>query len=753
MQEFRESSLLRDAKKELAHIERRGRNVIRRQKREAFKENKEKILDKQKQMSELIAGLYETVYERANGNQAEILMDMVSEHEGLYGPLDPEMSANLQHALSEYSKRHDKVGFYYRQYEQKPEELFERCFGQKPRGKVQLILGPMTLCFRCFDEEDYVFACINHKHEDKKPESSEDERSKAERSQGVAFSQVKVDDLAGCIIMEKASNNYMMVADIKTSEVNLQKNRITTIKFQSLDLRENLWWKINHVKGIPYQFNFNAVENKVVSVNLFDNEKEDFVFYDEPVEPPFTYRLELQGEKFKETEYVDITIDSEGVHLMDHSRKQHVLEYDHRVGKKQVVNDEKLSKEVRRHEEQHQFNKLFVPKEEYMGISPHLIQSLEIEMHSYDPKEAENAKKKIIVVLARHYRRMLIDSRARDEIISYYKQGSDLNSVARTLKTSPLYDYAAQEVEFTNNTKLPSYQHWIEQLIYRDLGEGRRVDNITYSAHNENLNHKTIIPLQMFVGKETFTEPEVKQVVSQVLREDYAQSIDRWIKQVKILQEIGYGRQQIIAFLNMLPVRGWQAFVRRLNKNITEEEYKSEQSSVYRPTSEDIKNKVEYWLGYKKKHPYEYQSILRQLTNVAAGTFEAEADLVENYRDWKMDDFLEVFRQLGEDPNKLVVAKEEFLKLKSEMTPTELARTTISMMAKDSYLPDEYPLNLDQLVEAIADDPELEAWVMEYFSPGGLGYEINATRADNLKEQVVKKLTATLRKRANLKSS
>ena len=173
-----------------------------------------------------------------------------------------------------------------------------------------------------------------------------------------------------------------------------------------LDLIETLRWNID--QDLPYTFSFvTNKNNEVTHVSLLDVEDSDYVFFEIPVKPPFTHRLELPGKEFRDTEYVDMTVDSEGISFIDHSRKIHVMENQKWLGEKLVIKDEKRSKRIRRHEEQHQFNKLFVPKEHYYGTSSqetkhsmHLLKSLAetMDLTQNSEEDAAEAKRKIIEI-------------------------------------------------------------------------------------------------------------------------------------------------------------------------------------------------------------------------------------------------------------------------------------------------------------------------------------------------------------------
>ncbi|MBI5530920.1 MAG: hypothetical protein HY918_05515 [Candidatus Doudnabacteria bacterium] len=553
----RESGILSGLKDELSEASRKSREELRSKKQNIVGERMQELVEAQKNMNALLVKIYEKVCGNTGSNSSEILMELAKEQKDNVAALGPGASIALENALLEYSKLHDKVGFYYRQYEQKPEELFEKCFGKKPEGKVQLILGPMTICFRCFNEQDYIFAYTNYKHED----TSINDVEKAKKSQGAAFPTCKVSDLSNCVIIEKASNNFGFVDKIKQNKIEIKKGSKTRVEFSDLNLNGTVFW---YVEGeIMYQLTFQTKKGRVSGVNLYDPKNDNFIFLDKQIDSSPDERIVFPAEKYRETEYLDIEFDDRGFSIVDHSRKKQLLNYEVLSGRKIVVKDESLSKRVRRHEEQHQFNKLFVPKE-HSEIPPSLIKSLsKTALINMDRAEAQRAKVKIIEALVRHYRRMYVDFRARDEIIAYYRDGSDIKAIEDLLKNSSLYDYKSADITLESGKKIP-IQQWLENLLKNDLGAGRLARYTEYSKDKKDFAKRS--SLNFYAGH-LFFEREIKDSLQSIFVSDYNRSIDEWLEQIKNLEKLGYGRQQIVAFCNMLPARAWKSFVLRLSRH------------------------------------------------------------------------------------------------------------------------------------------------------------------------------------------
>ena len=62
----------------------------------------------------------------------------------------------FKNGVEQYCQKHLAVEKYREMYPD-DNDLFEACFGRKPKGKLEVVKGPMTLCFRCFSENDYAF--------------------------------------------------------------------------------------------------------------------------------------------------------------------------------------------------------------------------------------------------------------------------------------------------------------------------------------------------------------------------------------------------------------------------------------------------------------------------------------------------------------------------------------------------------------------------------------------------------------------
>jgi len=96
---------------------------------------------------------------------------------------------------------------------------------------------------------------------------------------------------------------------------------------------------------------------------------------------------------------------------------------------------------------------------------------------------------------------------------------------------------------------------------YRHLGK-------TFSKVTDKLG---IVPLKIPISEGRFNSDLVRLTVNNTLESDYQKFINKSLSQIKTLEALGYKRQEIVAFCNMLPARVWPAFVRRLSKSKSQE--------------------------------------------------------------------------------------------------------------------------------------------------------------------------------------
>lgn len=110
-------------------------------------------------------------------------------------------------AIDEYKKKNVAVEKYRTMYADDA-DLFEACFGKKPKGKIEILQSPMVLYFRCFDKNDYVFIYNFNKHLGDETKIEQKDIDLANKSSGCALSGGKITELSGTITAENVENVF-----------------------------------------------------------------------------------------------------------------------------------------------------------------------------------------------------------------------------------------------------------------------------------------------------------------------------------------------------------------------------------------------------------------------------------------------------------------------------------------------------------------------------------------------------------------
>ena len=116
-----------------------------------------------------------------------------------------EQLKNFYDGIKEFGKRRKAVEKY-RAGQPNDEGLYENLFGKKPKGKVEVIDGMITLHVKCFDEEDYNFA---YSVGIEKPDSAELDDEIAKSSAGALLSRSKISGLKNIISIGKGNSRVM----------------------------------------------------------------------------------------------------------------------------------------------------------------------------------------------------------------------------------------------------------------------------------------------------------------------------------------------------------------------------------------------------------------------------------------------------------------------------------------------------------------------------------------------------------------
>ncbi len=114
--------------------------------------------------------------------------------------LTPTQKDLIQSGIDLYLHRHQQVK-QIRAAHPNDHELFGFLFGHQPKGKVEVIVGPITLYFRCNNPEDYAYV-YGGNFRDK--ESGQPDVAAANKSGGVFIQYPEIKGLEHSIILENA---------------------------------------------------------------------------------------------------------------------------------------------------------------------------------------------------------------------------------------------------------------------------------------------------------------------------------------------------------------------------------------------------------------------------------------------------------------------------------------------------------------------------------------------------------------------
>jgi len=109
----------------------------------------------------------------------------------------------LFNIIQKCAKMHDAVESAYNNYPE-PAALYEHVFRRTPVGKIEIIKGPISLYFRCFDLHDYAWI-HNQAFFNQNVNLTEDNLRDANKSGGCAIATAVPEDLKGVVIAENST--------------------------------------------------------------------------------------------------------------------------------------------------------------------------------------------------------------------------------------------------------------------------------------------------------------------------------------------------------------------------------------------------------------------------------------------------------------------------------------------------------------------------------------------------------------------
>jgi hypothetical protein len=182
----------------------RIRMAPRKEKRALLEEFKETFVWQKKGIAEMSARIEKVI--RANPDLSGQDLKEVAEPFCDRYRLPGYMRRMLVDALSQYLIKHEAVAEAHKNFPN-DQELFRYVFGRKPLGRIEVIEGPMTLCFRCYDMKDYALIRSGGFKRGFYAVSAQD-IAEAEESGAVSLNEVLPKNLQDAILAENVSEPH-----------------------------------------------------------------------------------------------------------------------------------------------------------------------------------------------------------------------------------------------------------------------------------------------------------------------------------------------------------------------------------------------------------------------------------------------------------------------------------------------------------------------------------------------------------------
>ena len=222
-------------------------------------------------------------------------------------------------------------------------------------------------------------------------------------------------------------------------------------------------------------------------------------------------------------------------------------------GLKNIVSIGRGDNKVMRHEEQHDFNKLFEARGEIESVESTVDKSLST-LKSKDYEEGE-AKEKVIYAVTRYLKKLVFDGSVREEILSFYREGVSSGSLLNRLSSYEfIKDYEESHGLLEEEVRISIEDH-VREVSYKESV----AKDESYLGKNEQgyvIDYKKL----------SISENEIRPYVDKVFGEELINDLRKWISAIAQLEKMGYSRDDTLALLYQEPVDKWPALVRRLIK-------------------------------------------------------------------------------------------------------------------------------------------------------------------------------------------
>ena len=543
-----------DAKKMLWKI----KNLSETDNREEWMSHYRQCLEHQEDGIAVVIRLLQNTVESTPDAGVEQLLDIINSRASNYGFT----SEQLQHfciAIGKYLQRHQAVEKYRALYPVDA-DLFEACFEKRPVGRVEVIKDPMTLYFRCFHTEDFNTAATYYLGNDTtKREQAVDLYKQAG---GFALHTVHIPELTGTVAIERAEEsatvNESNAIITELSEAIHHRDCSLDIDNQEGDIAIDVHgvgtWTVHmaqrDAEGKPLVIEIQppATEGIVAIIERKNIQSLPATAGDTAQAPHAATGAPVSSEvlylMLGDREYGRVEINHTSIAIHDDSADGSTIRYREKLYQAEITDNTERSDRIRKHENAHQYNKLFVPPEWQEGETQ-ISSAVE---HAETPETAiGNLLRKMI----RKKRKILgMDTWARDEILAYYKDGTQPPDIFNTLATSPLYNYRGQLTDKIN--EIPAE---IKAVVRENILDAR------YKVWKNGKTFRGSTPLEL---DDAVIAPEIDAV----FHAEYIRDLKQWTRAITMLEMKGYSRDEILSRLGNKPAKSWEKIaLRRKSKN------------------------------------------------------------------------------------------------------------------------------------------------------------------------------------------
>lgn len=178
--------------------------VPKEERKQKLAEFKEKLTFQKVGLARVQDILINEIRSKPNG-KIEDFYDMATEMGAEFG-MNETQRKDTKEVLARYEKQHNAIENIRKEFPS-DKDLFRALFNKIPKGKIEVVVGPVSLSFKCHDFEDYmaVFFFNRMKGSGKKRDFTDEEREEAMASKGVNVPSLSYPDIGWAIMAENAS--------------------------------------------------------------------------------------------------------------------------------------------------------------------------------------------------------------------------------------------------------------------------------------------------------------------------------------------------------------------------------------------------------------------------------------------------------------------------------------------------------------------------------------------------------------------